>query len=283
MAKERLYFLFDSFVVLTKDEIENLLWYLEDLGFKPTKYGQSSTRPKYEYNSQSKKDVSNLCYEIGYISVKGKDFVLEISAKETYRKPLKQLFEIAVTKKIDPDSMKEIAITMCKMLKAGYAYVSLRSHKIGYTPGRSIENCLFGFSWLNIFGQPYIDMWGEEVLLSAPADETQNKDYIAIRLSESPLVPAQNIIEKNNELKSYFGEKYFFDYDFEHRQTTFKSIPEIAEYERITLDLVNYIAPDFHRYYNYSNNDSTFYALQKGLAKEIIADETKFRIVRDLY
>jgi hypothetical protein len=282
LTAERMHFVFRSFVVLTRDEIVDLLCHLESMGFSPKKYGQSSARPKHEYNPQMREDVAELCYDVGYISVKGDRFTLQISARDGYRKPLLHSLDMKLPKRADSDMLANVATTLFRLSKSCYSYVTLRTHKARYTPGRSIENCLFGFSWLNLFGQPYIDMWGEEKVLSAPAIITQHDDHIAIKLSASPLAPDHAIKEKSKELQLYFGEKYFYDREFENRQMVFKSIQEADEYSTITLDLANYLAPDFHRYYNYHNDDTSFYAVQKKQEKEILTDETTGMIVKHI-
>jgi hypothetical protein len=50
-------------------------------------------------------------------------------------------------------------------------------------------------------------------------------------------------------------------------------VQEADDYNRTTLGLAKYLAPDFHQYYNYQNDDTRLFAVQKDLKMEIVTGE----------
>jgi hypothetical protein len=265
MAILRMKYLFESFVTMNKDEIVDLLEYIESIDLLPLKYGFSSYRPKYEYNSERKMDVADLCYKEGSTSIKGKEFLIEFGVSETYAKPYLHTFKIKTSSKVNPQRLVDIGVKLCSILKACYGFAHLSNDYDWGTPGRSIEDCIFGFSWLNIFGKPYIDLWQKERILKAPAIISTCDDFVIIMLSQTPFTEIEELRKKNDELKTYFGFKYFYNKRFENQKTSFKSVQEISEYHKMLDEKADYLAPDFHKYYDYHSNNKSLFAVQKGV------------------
>ncbi|KGK85835.1 hypothetical protein DP73_18060 [Desulfosporosinus sp. HMP52] len=264
MAKNLLHCSFKSFVSLGKDEITDLITHLELKDLVPIKYGLSATRPKFEYNSLSKSDVAEVCISQGRIAIKGKVFVIELSVSEYFAKPLLQTLKIEVSKKTDLTFITTLVNDLFAMLRACYAFVDLNYNGDTYTSGRSIEDCLGGFSWVNIFGKPYIDLWGRDKFLNAPAFEVRDyDDFITVMIQETPFHTSKEVQAKSSELKRYFGLDCFYKFYLEKRKTSFNSIKEIIEYDLDNKKSIRYLAPDFHRYYNYQSNSKCMFLVQK--------------------
>ncbi|NOU74269.1 hypothetical protein GC098_23215 [Paenibacillus sp. LMG 31458] len=71
--------------------------------------------------------------------------------------------------------------------------------------------------WINLFGKPYIELFGRDKLLSAPCYHVEelNKDVIALQLTENPFEPIPE--EDRRLVKQHLGEEAFVSDGFTYR------------------------------------------------------------------
>lgn len=70
--------------------------------------------------------------------------------------------------------------------------------------------CLGGISWLTLFGAPYVDMFGKEVLKTAPclAEEFAENNFVLLA-SELPVPIKPALIRKQTKIKKHLGMEAF--------------------------------------------------------------------------
>jgi hypothetical protein len=129
-------------------------------------------------------------------------------------------------------------------LNGVYGYVSHESRPLS-SPGMSYTTCLPDITWLNLFGKPYVEMFGVKVIESAPCfvDRFAENSYL-LKVSEGPQQVTPEILEKHEQIKKHLGKKAF---DRKDPQKSFYTFEEI----QAGLHEVNeegYIAPDFSDY-----------------------------------
>jgi hypothetical protein len=75
--------------------------------------------------------------------------------------------------------------------------------------GMALETRLPELQWMNFFGQPYIDLFGREKLLSSPACKIEliGDNLIALQTTEDVFSPIPNDIRE--KIKRYLGENAF--------------------------------------------------------------------------
>jgi len=81
--------------------------------------------------------------------------------------------------------------------------------------------CLPDILWLNIFGQPYVELIGRDKLLSTPADVVRELPggAVAITVSPSPFRrDEEEYDERCRRIKEHIGRQFFFDVSDPHRQ-----------------------------------------------------------------
>ena len=256
-----MHYQFDPFIDLNAEGIVDICKYLEIIGLMPLKYGFSSTRPKYLYDNTRRDDVVKLCLDEGLTSIKGNDYIVEVAVSEQYIKPYIQSLKLRLSKRTDADYLIGLGVDLFRLFKSCQANAYFNWNSDSFMSGRSIEDCYPGFSWLNILGKPYIDMWGRDKIKEAPVHRVNEyDDIIVLIISEDPSLDSVSVKAKSNDLKEYFGHEYFYDSTIEHRKTVFKSISEIGKYKNETDRLVHYVAPDFHGYYHYRSGIWWFFS-----------------------
>ena len=128
---------------------------------------------------------------------------------------------------------------------------------IHYTPGLGYKTCLGGITWMAILGEPYVDLFGRETILSAPCTVEEFADNRFMLLtSEEPMEPTPEILERQAEVKKHLGEDAFFRHEEEARRPKRYTMEEV----RAGKDLPNkdgYRHPDFSKYIKGFHEDDT--------------------------
>jgi hypothetical protein len=78
--------------------------------------------------------------------------------------------------------------------------------------GRDVRRSLPGLFWLNAFGSPYVELIGEDALMSAPVDITRLGSAVVLELYASPgdwVSPSGR--EAHNLVLTHLGRQYFYD------------------------------------------------------------------------
>jgi hypothetical protein len=174
-------------------------------GLEPERYGDSE-RTKYIFTQDDfvryRVDIQNK-KGFGNPFIKGDSCM--ISLNWGGGKPY-VLWLIVSEKNIsDTDNLLKLAEDLFTFYGSCYGYVTLseESNKL-YSPGYSIFNCLSGIAWANLFGKPYVEMWGEDKIIKAPTWKTKkllNESY-ALIISDSPRNKELNYL-REKELKNY--------------------------------------------------------------------------------
>ena len=79
-----------------------------------------------------------------------------------------------------------------------------------FSSGIDCKTCLPGISWLNIFGKPYVNMFGVHVIESAPCyvEKFAENSYLLLA-SEEPSRGTPEILEKHELIKNHLGKEAF--------------------------------------------------------------------------
>lgn len=84
------------------------------------------------------------------------------------------------------------------------------SSNIIYTPGLNFRTCLGGIGWMTLFGPPYVEMFGKEVLQSAPCKvEEFAENYFMLLTSDEPTEKNPELLEIQEKVKKHLGEDVF--------------------------------------------------------------------------
>ena len=138
----------------------------------------------------------------------------------------------------------------------GYAYHSSQG-RVQYTPGISYRTCLGGITWMALFGPPYVEMFGREVLQSAPCVvEEFAENRFMLLTSEEPVEPTPEILERQAMVRKHLGEDAFYRHEEEAKRPKSFTMEEA----RAGLDLPNkegYRHPDFSKYLPGYKEDDT--------------------------
>lgn len=90
-----------------------------------------------------------------------------------------------------------------------YGYVRHESNSV-YTPGLDYKTCLGGITWLNLFGKPYVDMFGRDVILTAPCKvEEFAENCFMLSTAGKPGRVNLELLEVQEKVKSHLGEDAF--------------------------------------------------------------------------
>ncbi|ACV61772.1 hypothetical protein Dtox_0875 [Desulfofarcimen acetoxidans DSM 771] len=90
-----------------------------------------------------------------------------------------------------------------------YGYTCHISNLI-YTPGLSHETCLGHITWMTLYGPPYVEMFGKEVIQTAPCKvEEFAKDHFILLTSDEPMEINPEMLEIQERVKKHLGEDAF--------------------------------------------------------------------------
>lgn len=90
-----------------------------------------------------------------------------------------------------------------------YGNVRHASNSI-YTPGLDYKTCLGGITWINLFGKPYVDMFGRDVILTAPCKVEEFADNCFIlSTAEKPIRVNPDLLEVQERVKNHLGKDAF--------------------------------------------------------------------------
>jgi hypothetical protein len=164
------------------------------------------------------------------------------------------------TKLLSPDSVEKV-IKMAKEIfiwsNAVYGYGYHSSQRgIHYTPGISYRTCIGGITWMAIFGPPYVEMFGREVLQSAPCivDEF-SADRFMLLTSKEPREPDQEILDIQQKVQKHLGTDAFFRQEDKKQLfgRTFTMEEIIAGKDELSIE--GYRHPDFSKHIEKSNEE----------------------------
>lgn len=84
-----------------------------------------------------------------------------------------------------------------------------------YSIGVKLDVSLPGLYWLNYFGAPYLDLIGEERLMTAPVHSARKTGSgIILSLDESPFAWKSESYQNRERIAiDHIGQKYFFHRD----------------------------------------------------------------------
>lgn len=234
-----------------KEKPEELIKLMNKYGIVPLKYDKSE-KTKYNFEANAFFNFWMMMekkHGLGIPFIKGKGFYTSINWGGAM--PNQAWFTIDSKIFMDEQAILNFTKDFFNWGEAAYGYATLdeRTKKM-YTPGNNIEDCLGNIAWANFFSKPYVDMWGEEKLLNAPAwkkEKLENGGFMFLA-SKSIFTDSEEAEKNENCLKEYLGEKYFYKN---------QNKPQISTYNQIIENFLNpplnngYEAPDFKKYYNY--------------------------------
>jgi hypothetical protein len=83
--------------------------------------------------------------------------------------------------------------------------------QIHYTPGLNYRICLGGLSWMALFGDPYVKMFGKDVILTAPCKvEEFAENRFMLLTSDEPIDETPELIAVQEKVKKHLGEEVFY-------------------------------------------------------------------------
>jgi hypothetical protein len=84
------------------------------------------------------------------------------------------------------------------------------SSNIVSTPGHTFRTCLGHISWITLYGPPYVEMFGKEVVQNAPCYvEEFDKDRFILLTSDEPMEINSEMLEIQENVKKHLGEDDF--------------------------------------------------------------------------
>jgi hypothetical protein len=90
-----------------------------------------------------------------------------------------------------------------------YGRAHHRSNSI-YTPGLDYKTCLGGITWMNLFGKPYVNMFGRDVIETAPCKvEEFAEDCFMLLTAKEPIRANPELLEIQERVKSHLGRDAF--------------------------------------------------------------------------
>jgi hypothetical protein len=79
-----------------------------------------------------------------------------------------------------------------------------------YSPGLDYKTCLGGITWMNLFGKPYVKMFGREVIKTAPCMvEEFAEDCFMLLTAETPIRANSKLLEIQERVKDHLGRDAF--------------------------------------------------------------------------
>ncbi|ACV61777.1 hypothetical protein Dtox_0880 [Desulfofarcimen acetoxidans DSM 771] len=90
-----------------------------------------------------------------------------------------------------------------------YGYACHISNLI-YTPGLDYKTCLGHITWMTLYGPPHVEMFGKEVIQTAPCKvEEFAKDHFMLLTSDEPMEKNPEMLEIQERVKKHLGEDAF--------------------------------------------------------------------------
>lgn len=90
-----------------------------------------------------------------------------------------------------------------------YGYAHHESKSI-YTPGLDYKTCLGGITWINLFGKPYVDMFGRNIILTAPCKvEEFAENCFLLSTAEKPIRVNPELLEVQDNVENHLGKDAF--------------------------------------------------------------------------
>ena len=78
-------------------------------------------------------------------------------------------------------------------------------------PGLSFETCLWGISWMTLFGLPYVKMFGKNTIETAPCMvEEFSENMFMLLTAPEPREQNQELIDAQLKVKKHLGEDAFW-------------------------------------------------------------------------
>lgn len=104
-------------------------------------------------------------------------------------------------------------ITLAKRLflwaNGVYGNAHHSSNSIG-SSGLDYRTCLPGITWMNLFGKPYVKMFGRSVIETAPCNvEEFAEDCFMLLTAEEPIMANPELLEKQERVKNHLGREAF--------------------------------------------------------------------------
>jgi hypothetical protein len=233
-----------------RKKCEDLIKVFSNNNLIPLRY-DTSERTKYIYRENEFCDFwVNMEIERGYgiPFIRGQGFMASFSWGGA--KPYFGWFSISTKVLSTPNLIRNFTIDIFEWAEACYSYASFEEYKKKLsTPGMNIMNCLGDITWANLFGKPYVDMWGEEKVINAPAWKTERlkNGGVILVTTESPFIE-KKIAEKYEEkLKEYLGKTYFCRKPIQQETLTYE---ELLQKSANPLPIIGYKTPDFSKYYD---------------------------------
>lgn len=79
-----------------------------------------------------------------------------------------------------------------------------------YSPGLDYKTCLGGITWMNLFGKPYVKMFGREVIETAPCKvEEFAEDCFMLLTAEEPIRANPELLQIQEKVKNHLGKGAF--------------------------------------------------------------------------
>ena len=79
-----------------------------------------------------------------------------------------------------------------------------------YTPGLDYRTCLGGITWMNLFGKPYVKMFGRDVIETAPCKVEEFAENCFMLLTEKkPIRANPELLEIQERVKNHLGKDAF--------------------------------------------------------------------------
>ncbi len=119
---------------------------------------------------------------------------------------------------------------------------------IHYIPGINYKTCLGGITWLSLFGEPYVEMFGRDALRTAPCSvEEFAENCFLLLTSDMPMIPTDEILKRQQMVREHLGSDAFFRQ--EEKENFFREYTdkEILEGKDV-LSSEGYRHPDFAKY-----------------------------------
>lgn len=117
------------------------------------------------------------------------------------------------------ERLTDLAKKLFLWANGAWGYVNHSSNSM-YTPGLSFRTCIGGIPWMALFGPPYVEMFGREVIETAPCKvEEFAENCFMLLTSDEPMPLTCELQETQARVKKHLGEDAFCRYDHPTRLT----------------------------------------------------------------
>ena len=140
-------------------------------------------------------------------------------------------------------------------IESGQASKTVMDGNLGVTT-HQLRKYIPDLYWVTVFGEPYVELFGKERLLSVPAYLVKELDYggVWIQLCESPLEfvsDYERVNRSRQQAKEHLGLNAFFDFT---KWLSAREVTSMSDYYERRQDLVvaenfqGYVPPNEHQY-----------------------------------